>query len=201
MSDIAAALQAATAGTAGPTDDLVERFLRRAEDEQLVDVAWTTYDAPFGPLVLSGTGRGLVRVSFQPVDAVLEELARKVSPRVLAVPRRLDDTRRQLDEYFAGARRDFDLTVDWTLVGTAFRRAVLDAAAHIPYGQVRSYREVAREAGNEKAVRATGSALGNNPVCIVVPCHRVLRGDGSIGDYAGGPERKAWLLGLERAAI
>jgi methylated-DNA-[protein]-cysteine S-methyltransferase len=201
MTEIAAAFQSATAGTAGPSDDLVERFLRRATEEDLVDVAYTTYDAPFGPLVLGRTERGLVRVSFQPVAPVLEELARKVSPRVLSAPGRLDAVRRQLDEYFAGRRQHFDVALDWSLVGTAFRRAILDAAARIPYGQVRSYRDVAREAGNEKAVRAAGSALGANPVCIVVPCHRVLRSDGTVGDYGGGPERKAYLLDLERAAI
>lgn len=200
LTDLSTAFRTASAETAGPSDGLVARFLQRATEEDLVDVAYATYDAPFGPLVLGRTERGIVRVSFQPVDAVLDELARKVSPRVLSVPARLDVVRRQLDEYFAGARRRFDVDVDWSLVGTPFRRAVLDAATAIPYGEVRSYRDVAQAAGNERAVRATGSALGNNPVCLVVPCHRVTRSDGSISDYAGGPERKAWLLDLERSA-
>lgn len=177
--------------------DLAARFARTAERASLVDVAYTTYDAPFGPLVLGATTAGLVRLSFDPVDDVLAELAARVSPRLLAAPTRLDAVRRQLDDYFAGTRRSFDLAVDLTLAGTAFRRSVLAAAGAIPYGEVRSYGEVARSTGSPAAVRAVGSALGANPVCVVVPCHRVLRSDGSISGYAGGPDRKEFLLRLE----
>jgi methylated-DNA-[protein]-cysteine S-methyltransferase len=180
-----------------PSRELLDRFGAVAEAEGLVDVAYTTYDAPFGPLVLGGTSNGLVRLAFEPIDIVVEDLAARVSPRVLSAPGRFDGVRRQLDEYFAGSRHRFEIAVDLQLAGSAFRRSVLAAAEAIPYGQVRSYGEVARSAGSPAAVRAVGSALGANPVCVVVPCHRVLRSDGSISGYAGGPERKDFLLRLE----
>ena len=176
---------------------LAAAFATRADSAALIDVAYSTYDAPFGPLVLGGTPQGLVRLAFDPVDVVVEELAARVSPRVLALASRFDVIRRQLDEYFAGRRKAFDIPIDRQLTGSAFRQAVLGAADAIPYGSVSTYSEIAWAAGNSAAVRAVGSALGANPVCIVVPCHRVLRSDGSISGYAGGPERKAFLLRLE----
>jgi methylated-DNA-[protein]-cysteine S-methyltransferase len=197
MADMTAAI--ARGREVAPSQELLARFGAAAEAEGLLDVAYTTYDAPFGPLVLGGTPEGLVRLAFDPVDVVVEDLSERVSPRVLASPGRFDRVRRQLDEYFAGSRQRFDIPIDLQLAGTAFRRAVLAAAEAIPYGQVRSYGEVARSAGNPAAVRAVGSALGANPVCVVVPCHRVLRSDGSISGYAGGPERKDFLLRLEGA--
>lgn len=178
---------------------VVARFAAAAESAGLIEVAYTTYDAPFGPLVLGGTAIGLVRLAFDPAETVVEDLAARLSPRVLSLPARFDVVRRQLDEYFAGSRRNFDVAVDLQLAGSAFRRSVLAAAEAIPYGQVRTYREVARAAGSPAAVRAVGSALGANPVCVVVPCHRVLRSDGSISGYAGGPDRKDFLLHLEGA--
>jgi methylated-DNA-[protein]-cysteine S-methyltransferase len=186
----------ATSGTSAPSD-VIARFAARAEAASLIDIAFTTYDAPFGPLVLAGTDLGLVRLSFDAPDSVVDDLSSKLSPRVLALPARFDAVRRQLDEYFAGRRRAFDVPIDLALAPTPFRRAVLDAAAAIPFGQTRSYADVARETGSAGAVRAVGSALGANPVCVIVPCHRVVRSDGSLSGYAGGPERKDFLLHLE----
>jgi methylated-DNA-[protein]-cysteine S-methyltransferase len=183
----------------------VEKLIGRAEAEGLVDVAYTETDTPVGRLLVAATPRGLVRVSFhgERRDDVLGDLAERLSPRVLEVPARLDDVRRELDEYFEGRRRDFDVPLDWSLTASAFRRRVLERTAKIPYGATASYRDVASAAGNDRAVRAAGSALGSNPIPIVVPCHRVLRSGGSLGGYAGGLERKRFLLDLEagRAAM
>jgi methylated-DNA-[protein]-cysteine S-methyltransferase len=133
-------------------------------------------------------------------DAVLDELARRVSVRVLHASRdALTHARRQLDEYFDGSRRTFDVALDWRLT-RGFRREVLRATAQIPYGQTASYKQVATRAGSPGAVRAAGTALATNPLPIVVPCHRVLRSGGALGAYRGGPEAKAQLLTLERAA-
>ena len=180
-------------------DDRVNRLLSRAEAEGLVDVAYAETDSPVGRLLLAATDRGLVRVSFQREDHddVLEQLADQLSPRVLESPRRLDDVRRELDEYFEGERTAFDLPLDWSLTHSEFRRKVLERTAHIPYGGTLSYRDVATAAGNERAVRAAGTALGANPIPIVVPCHRVLRTGGALGGYGGGLDAKRFLLALE----
>jgi methylated-DNA-[protein]-cysteine S-methyltransferase len=165
----------------------------------LLDVAYATLDSPLGTLLLATTPEGLVRlayVDFESEDAVLEDVAARISPRVLAAPRRLDEPRRELDEYFAGRRRRFDLTLDWRLM-TGFARRVLRATAEIPYGSVSSYREVATMAGSPRGSRAAGNALGSNPLPIVVPCHRVLRSGGAIGGYTGGLDRKRTLLAIE----
>ncbi len=179
--------------------DRVSRLIGRAEEEGLVDVAYAEADTPVGRLLVAATPRGLVRVSFhgERHDDVLGELAERISPRVLEVPARLDPVRRELDEYFAGGRREFDLPLDWSLTGSPFRRAVLERTARIPYGATASYRDVASAAGNERAVRAAGTALGANPIPIVVPCHRVLRSGGALGGYGGGLETKRFLLDLE----
>lgn len=198
MADMTAAF--APAREVAAPDSLAERFAAAAERAGLIDVAYATYDAPFGQIVLGGTEKGLVRLAFAPVESVVEDLAARVSPRVLRAPARLDGVRRELDEYFAGTRSTFEVDVDLRLAGSDFRRSVLAAADAIPYGEVRTYGDVARVAGNAGAVRAVGTALGANPVCIVVPCHRVLRSDGTIGGYAGGPERKNFLLHLEGAS-
>jgi methylated-DNA-[protein]-cysteine S-methyltransferase len=165
----------------------------------LIDVAYAKLDSPLGTLLLAATPRGLVRLAY--VDAiteaaVLEGLAETVSPRVLLAPRRLDGARRELDEYLAGNRRQFALALDWQLV-RGFGRRVLEATARIPYGSVSSYKEVAGEAGNPRAARAAGNALGANPLPIVVPCHRILHSGGGIGGYTGGLERKRLLLAIE----
>jgi methylated-DNA-[protein]-cysteine S-methyltransferase len=165
----------------------------------LLDVAYATFDSPIGTLLLASTDDGLVRVSYvdhEDFDQVLEELATRVSPRVLAAPRRLDSARRELDEYFDGARREFEMALDWRLIH-GFTRRVLEATARIPYGSVSTYKRVAAAAGNERASRAAGNALGSNPLPIVVPCHRVLHSTGGLGGYTGGLDRKRLLLGIE----
>jgi methylated-DNA-[protein]-cysteine S-methyltransferase len=180
--------------------DALTGLVERAEAEGLLDVAYTTMDSPFGQLLLAATPRGLVRISlpgYDP-DEALEGLADRISPRVLEAPARLDAVRHQLDRYFEGQLREFDLDLDWEL-SHGFRRRVLRAANRIPYGQTRSYRQMATSAGNERAVRAAGSALGSNPIPIVVPCHRVLRTGGALGGYGGGLPMKEALLRLEGA--
>jgi methylated-DNA-[protein]-cysteine S-methyltransferase len=182
------------------TEATIERFAARAAEESLLDVAYTTADSPFGPLLLAQTKRGLVRVGLpnQDRDELLVDLADRVSPRVLEAPAQLDEVRRELDLYFEGRLDHFDLPLDWRLSG-GFRQRVLRAINRIPYGQTRSYTEMARRAGNERAVRAAGSACGGNPIPLVVPCHRVLRTGGALGGYGGGLPMKEGLLELEGA--
>jgi len=164
-------------------------------------VAYRTVASPIGELLLAATGKGLVRVAFASEDheAVLARLAAEVSPRVLLAPARLDVAARELDEYFAGRRSTFDLPLDLRLAH-GFRRTVLTHLPEIGYGTTASYAAVAALAGNPRAVRAVGSACATNPVPVVVPCHRVVRSDGSLGGYAGGPARKQALLAIEAAA-
>jgi methylated-DNA-[protein]-cysteine S-methyltransferase len=167
----------------------------------LLEVAYTTTDSPLGPLLLAATDRGLVRVAFEREnhDAVLEALAADVSPRVLRSPGRLNDAVRQLEEYFAGRRRGFELELDLRLA-SGFRREVVLHLPRIPYGRTESYTEVAAATGRPAAVRAVGTACATNPLPVVVPCHRVVRSDGTYGDYLGGTDAKALLLRLEAAA-
>jgi methylated-DNA-[protein]-cysteine S-methyltransferase len=169
-----------------------------AEAAGLVDVAYASMDSPVGELLVAVTPRGVVRVSYasETADEVLAELAERVSPRVLRLPWRTDKARRELDEYFAGSRQQFDITVDWSLV-RGFAQGVLRATARVPFGQVTTYRQMAEAAGSPRASRAAGNALGSNPIPIVVPCHRVLHAGGGLGGYAGGLERKRYLLTLE----
>ncbi len=178
--------------------DSMNRLAERAAAEGLLDVAYTGIDSPFGPLLLATTPRGLVRVGLpnQDADALLTELAERVSPRVLEAAAPLERTRRQLERYFEGELTEFDLPLDWSL-SHDFRQRVLRSIADIPYGQTRSYTEMARSAGNERAVRAAGSACGSNPIPLVVPCHRVLRSSGGLGGYRGGLPMKEELLRLE----
>jgi len=179
----------------------LKRLADRAEAEGLLDVAYASADSPFGELLLAATPRGVVRVGLpnQDPDELLEELAERVSPRVLEAPPRLDALRRELDLYFEGRLTDFDQPLDWRL-SRDFRRRALRSVARIPYGETRSYRQVARGAGNERAVRAAGSACGSNPIPIVVPCHRVLRSGGGLGGYEGGLPMKRGLLEIEGAS-
>lgn len=175
---------------------------RRADDEGLIEVAFERHDSPLGTIVVGATDAGVVRVGLpiEGEDAVLDDLARRVSPRVLHAPRAaVTRARHELDQYFDGTRRAFDVPLDWRL-SAGFRRAVLHATARIPYGQTSSYRQVATQAGSPAAVRAAGTALALNPLPIVVPCHRVLRSDGAVGGYRGGPQAKAHLLDLEKIA-
>jgi methylated-DNA-[protein]-cysteine S-methyltransferase len=176
----------------------IRGLARRAEDEGLLDVAYTVADSPFGPLLLVATGRGLIRLGLpnQDSEALLEEIADRVSPRVLEAPAPLDRARSELDRYFEGRLTEFDLELDWRL-SHDFRRRALRAVNRIPYGQTRTYTDVARSAGNERAVRAAGTACGRNPIPIVVPCHRVLRSGGGLGGYGGGLPMKEALLELE----
>ena len=178
--------------------DSLDRLARRAAAEGLLDVAYTSTDSPFGPLLLARTRRGLIRVGLpnQDPEALLAELAARISPRVLETPAEFDAARRQLDLYFEGELTEFDLPLDWRL-SRDFRRRVLRSIARIPYGQTRSYTEMARSAGNERAVRAAGSACGSNPIPLIVPCHRVLRSSGGLGGYGGGLPMKQGLLELE----
>lgn len=183
---------------AAATDRAVERLKQRAAAEGLLDVAYATADSPFGQLLLARTRRGLVRVGLPNQDAeeLLADLAERVSPRVLEAPAELDQARRELDLYFESKLDRFDLPLDWRL-SSGFRQRVLRAIARIPYGQTRSYTEMARRAGNERAVRAAGTACGSNPIPLVVPCHRVLRTGGALGGYGGGLPMKQALLELE----
>jgi methylated-DNA-[protein]-cysteine S-methyltransferase len=193
-------LREAARGNSTAADALAQEFIRRAEAEGLLDIAYTEYDTPVGRLLLAATPRGLVRITFpvESAETVLEQLASTVSPRLLESPARLDEVRRELDSYFEGRLREFDLPLDWQLT-RGFYRKVLRATARIPYGKTRSYSEMAKRAGNPRAVRATGTALGSNPLPIIVPCHRVLRSGGALGGYGGGLETKQKLLELEGA--
>lgn len=186
-------------GAGIPAHDLLPSLLRRARAAGLIDVAYTLVDSPLGPLVAAITRRGLVRLSYAYEDAgaVLEELARAVSARVLEDRAALDPVLRELDEYFAGKRNHFDVPVDWRLVRPGFARRVLQATKRVPFGRVISYKDVAAKAGSPRAARAAGNALGSNPIPIVVPCHRVVHADGGLGGYTGGLERKRYLLRLE----
>lgn len=174
------------------------RLAALAERQGLLDVSYRTVDSPLGPLLLAATEKGLVRVAFSGEDheSVLSRLAVDLSPRILRTPRRLDEAARQLEEYFARKRRAFTVSVDLQLA-RGFRRAVLLHLRDIPYGATQSYAAVARAAGNASAVRAAASACSHNPLPLVVPCHRVVRSDGSFGEYLGGPRAKRALLAME----
>jgi methylated-DNA-[protein]-cysteine S-methyltransferase len=184
----------------GDVASAVRRATDRAHAEGAVDVAYARVDSPVGRLVAARTGAGLVRLAYEDfnggLDAVLDRLASKISPRIVEAPARLDDLRRQLDEYFEGRREEFDLPIDWSLTH-GFTQRVLRLIDAIPFGGVSSYKELAAAAGSPKAVRAAGTACGANPIPIVVPCHRVLRTGGGLGGYTGGLEKKETLLRLE----
>ncbi len=187
--------------SAPEVDALHARLASRAGNEGLLDVAYRTLDSPIGTLLVAATPEGLVRVAFEREDhdRILANLASAVSPRILRSGRRTDEVARQLEEYFGGRRRTFEVPVDLRLV-QGFRRAVISHLSEIAYGSTETYAEVARAAGSPAAVRAVGSACSHNPVPVVVPCHRVVRSDGTIGQYLGGVEAKRALLALEAAA-
>jgi methylated-DNA-[protein]-cysteine S-methyltransferase len=196
MNEMEQTLRTAAGGLAAPGAALEEAVVARAEREGLVDVAYATVDSPLGPLTVAATAAGLLRVAYDGGDEVLEDLAARVSPRVLESPARLDRARRELDEYFEGRRTRFEVPIDWSLV-RGFTRRVLDVTARIPFGELESYAVVAGRAGSPRAVRAAGNALGANPMPVVVPCHRVVRTGGGLGGYTGGLGRKEFLLRLE----
>lgn len=198
----------AALGASGPAVEersayAAARLARRAESEGLVDVAYARADSPLGPLAIAASDRGLIRLAFLANTSeaqVAEELAQRVSPRVLELPARLDRARRELDQYFAGERRRFEVAVDWSVV-RGFACDVLRATAGIDYGVTASYTEVATRAGSPRAYRAAGNALHHNPIAIVVPCHRVLHTGGGLGGYAGGLDAKRFLLDLESSGL
>jgi methylated-DNA-[protein]-cysteine S-methyltransferase len=196
-------LLAGRTGAPAPAADPAMRRLRatltrRAQEQHLLDIAYRTVDSPVGRLLLAATPVGLVRVAYprEDHDAVLTVLAQRVSPRILLAPARLDEVSRQLDDYFAHRRQAFDLTLDLRLAN-GFRRTVLEHLTDIGYGRTVSYAELAAEVGNPRAVRAVGTACATNPLPLVIPCHRVVRSDGTTGEYVGGPDIKRTLLDLE----
>ena len=200
MNDFERALQVAVGSLpAQPPAASGRELAERAAADGLLDLAYASVDSPLGPLVVAATPRGLVRVAYTEPgseDDVLEDLAARVSPRMLEAPERLDEPRRELDEYFGGHRKEFDLPIDWSIL-RGFTLKVLRETARIDFGELRSYAEVATAAGSPRAVRAAGNALGANPMPVVVPCHRVVRTGGALGGYTGGVERKEFLLHLE----
>jgi len=197
-------LNALLHGSTAADDLIVERIrarlVHRAQERQLLDVAYRTLDTPVGRLLLAATPAGLVRVAYshEGHDQVLAELADKVSPRVLRAADRLNEPARQLDEYFTRRRHDFNLALDLQLA-RGFRRTVLEELPHVPYGRTVSYADLAGSVGNPRAVRAVGTACARNPLPLVIPCHRVVRTDGTLGDYVGGADTKRQLLELENA--
>ncbi len=199
--DLPRRLARAYSDTSDDLRRLRERLATAAQAEGILDVAYRTVDSPVGPLLLAATDLGLVRVAYlvEDHDTVLQTLADRISPRILNAPARLDTTARELEEYFTGARHTFDLPLDWRL-SDGFRATVLHRLPDIGYGHTASYAAVAALAGNPKAVRAVGSACATNPLPVVIPCHRVVRSDGSMGGYLGGIEAKRTLLTLEAAA-
>jgi methylated-DNA-[protein]-cysteine S-methyltransferase len=190
------------AGVPEAAADAADRLGPRADSEGLADVAYATFDSPLGPGLIAATERGVVRIALpnSRPDEAIDSIAQELSPRVLELPARLDSERRQLDEYFAGRRREFGFELDWRLVAPGFYRRVLRATSRrLPFGTTASYGDVAAWAGNPRAYRAAGTALATNPIPLVIPCHRVLRAGGDIGQYGGGPEMKEFLLRLEGA--
>ena len=176
------------------------RLERDAQAGDLLDIAYRTVDSAVGPLLLAATPLGLLRVAFanEGHDSVLQNLSARISPRVLEAPTRLDPVARQLEEFFTGRRHSFDVALDWSL-SHGFRRTVLERLnTDIGYGTTTSYAALASLSGSPKAVRAVGTACATNPIPIVVPCHRVIRSDGAVGAYRGGPAAKRVLLDLER---
>lgn len=186
----------------GQWPELRRKTVESADRSRLLEITYERHDSPFGPLLVVAGESGILRIALapEPEPEVLDDLARRVSPRIGRTGREVtSEARRQLDRYFAGVLRSFDLPLDWQLT-RAFRREVLRQTAAIPYGETASYTEVALDAGNPRAVRAAGSALATNPLPILVPCHRVLRSDGKVGAYLGGTEMKSALLAMEKEA-
>jgi methylated-DNA-[protein]-cysteine S-methyltransferase len=179
-----------------------ERLVSRARREGLETVGYRVVDSPLGPLWIAVGPKGVLAIHYgaEPSPAELGRIVRAYGPGVLPDARRADPVARELDQYFAGRRRAFDLAIDLSPL-TDFQRRILSATARVPFGDVSTYAKVAARAGSEKASRAAGQALGANPIPIVVPCHRVLASDGTLGGYAGGLEAKRRLLALERGDV
>ncbi len=183
-----------------PTD-LDRRFREAAAALGLVDVGFDVLETPLGELLVAVSGRGLAAISYDPEpERTLETLARIAGPRVLRSSRSVDEARRELDEYFGGRRRAFDLSLD--LRGLpAFTVSVLSELARVPYGRTTTYGELAARVGRPRAARAVGTVMNRNRIPIVLPCHRVVGSGGDLVGYAGGLERKVALLELEGAAL
>ncbi|HKZ29995.1 MAG TPA: methylated-DNA--[protein]-cysteine S-methyltransferase [Acidimicrobiia bacterium] len=181
-----------------PAASAARRFVDEAGE--MVDIAYTTIDSPLGELIIAATPRGLLRIGFENETGVLDDLAERVSPRILEYPARLERIRHELGEYFTGRRDRFEVPLDWGLID-GFRRRVLTVTAQIPYGGVATYQDVARRAGQPRGARAAGQALGGNPIPVIIPCHRVVRSGGGMGGYGGGTDRKEFLLRLEGAML
>ena len=194
-------LLAAGNGVEAAAAEAARRFAEQAALEGTAEVAYSTIDTPVGTASVAATSRGIISVGLpnRDLDEFLAGLAAAISPRIVEAPGTMDVARRELDEYFSGQRRTFDLPLDWRLVPGGFYRKVLRATARQPFGVTATYGEIAAKAGNARAHRAAGTALGSNPLPIVVPCHRVIRSGGQLGNYGGGPELKKWLLTLEGA--
>jgi methylated-DNA-[protein]-cysteine S-methyltransferase len=197
--EIVVAVRSAYAVTDADIDRVRSQLARSADAAGVLDVAYRHVDSPIGPLLIAATTVGLVRIAFasEGVEEVLTELSARISPRILDAPARLDRVATELDEYFAATRREFDLPLDRRL-SAGFRRTVLERLPAIGYGETATYATVARIAGSPNAVRAVGTACATNPIPIVVPCHRVVRSDGTLGGYRGGIDAKRALLTLER---
>jgi methylated-DNA-[protein]-cysteine S-methyltransferase len=199
-SELAAALRDELLAEQADLRRLHDRLATRAAVEGILDAAYRTVETPVGPLLLASTNKGLARVAYasEDHDRVLDDLARRIGARILRHPAQLDDAARQLDEYFSGRRRTFELPLDCGLT-SGYRRDVLHLLPTITYGHTASYAAVAKMTGRPSAARAVGTACATNPIPVVVPCHRIVRADGGIGGYLGGIEAKATLLTLERA--
>ncbi len=184
------------------TEEARERLVSRAFSERLADVAVDVADSPLGPLWLAVGPRGALAIHYgeEPSELELRRIVARYGPGVLRAPRHVDPLKRELDEYFRGKRRRFEVPVDLTTL-TPFQRRVLGETRRVGFGELATYRAIASRAGNPQASRAAGGALRANPVCIIVPCHRVVASDGSLGGYAGGLEAKRYLLRLERTDV
>ena len=199
--DVLSLLEPLDTGLEPALESLRARLARDAQLTHTLDVAYRVVDSPVGKLLLAATDRGIVRVAFDVENhsEVLQRLSETISPRILQAPARLDDAAWQLEVYFNGSRKEFDLTVDFRL-SRGFRLNVLQHLPRIGYGRTESYAQVASAAGSPNAVRAVGTACATNPLPVIIPCHRVVKSDGSFGGYLGGPEAKRALLTLEAAA-
>lgn len=182
--------------------DARERLVARARREGLESVGYRVVDSPLGPLWIAVGPKGVLAIHYgnEPSALELARIVRAYGPGMLPDARRADPVVRELDQYFSGKRRTFDVAVDLSPL-TDFQRRILRATARIEFGSVSTYARVAARAGNEKASRAAGQALGANPIPIVVPCHRILASDGTLGGYAGGLDAKRRLLALERDEV
>ncbi|MFP5362760.1 MAG: methylated-DNA--[protein]-cysteine S-methyltransferase [Thermoleophilia bacterium] len=189
----------------GEAAALAARTAARAAADAVAPIAYAHVDSPAGRLVAVATPRGLARIAYEVenggLDGILDDIASRLSPAIVEAPARLDRVRRELEEYFAGRRREFDVALDWSLTAPGFRRRVLQECARIPFGATSTYKQMAVAAGSPRAFRAAGGALGSNPIPIVVPCHRVLSSGGGLGGYTGGVERKRLLLSIEAPSL